>query len=331
MKILIVSALSKPLQDSGYCPVEQHVRAVANNMSERGHEVWVVSLKGSSPEAFKIVQVEPDEDKAYATYKPMLDQFEAVIDFSNLKYTYLYKQENPKLKLLGPCYPYQALGYLTAPPTPFPCMIATSESMAQAMSAKLGCSFKVVNYFPSPPPEGFELPPRSDRLLFLGRFEKAKGAHIAVDVARQLRVGIDVAGEDVLVSDQRYMIQLLQKADGKLVRVYGRVNEDVKHELLAKAKAVILPYLEDGSAWTCQTILEAYMHGTPVITLRRGAVDDLVTNGITGWKCDKLEELPEAVKNIEQISNEACAEKAKLFNPETAVDNYQGLLSAQEW
>lgn len=331
MKLLIVSALSKALQDQFYAPVEAHVRAVANEMATRGHEVWVVALKGTAPEQFKLVQVEPDEEKAYAAYKPMLDQFEAVIDFSNLKYTYLYKQGNPKMKLIGPCYPYQALGYQTPPPIPFPCMVATSDAMAQAMSLKLGCAFKVVNYFPIAPPPGFESGPRSNRLLFLGRFEKGKGAHIAVDLARQLRGGLDVAGEDVLVSDQRYTVLLLQKADGNLVRVYGRITESLKHELLAKAKAVVLPYLEDSSAWTCQTILEAFMHGTPVITLNRGAVNEFVTNGITGWKCDKLEELPKAVENIEQIPNEACVEKAKLFSLETAVDRYQGLLDAQEW
>jgi len=333
MKLLIVSALSKPLQDSGYCPVEEHVRAVANEMANRGHEVWVAALKGSVPEKFKLVEVEPDEEKAYATYKPMLDQFEAIIDFSNLKYTYLYKhEENPKLKLIGCCYPYQALGYLTPPPIPFPCMVATSDAMAQAMSAKLGCTFKVVNYFPIAPPAGFEPATRSDRLLFLGRLEKGKGAHVAVDLARQMRVGLDVAGEDVLVSDQRYTVLLLQKADGKLVRVYGRITETLKHELLAKAKAVVLPYLEDSSAWTCQTILEAYMHGTPVITMNRGAVKGFVRNGYNGWICDELSQLSGAVKNLDQLPvDHSCEETAKTFSLETTVDKYQGLLDAQEW
>lgn len=332
MKLLIVSPLSKTLQTEYYGPVEQHVRAVANEMASRGNEVWVAALKGSALGEYKLVLCDPEEEKAYAAYKPMLDQFEAIMDFSNLKYTYLYKQEtNPKLKLIGPCYAYQALGYQTAPPIPFPCMVAPSESMAQAMSLKLGCVFKTVNYFPTAPPEGFEPSPRGDRLLFLGRLEKGKGAHVAVDVARQLRIGLDIAGEDVLISDQRYTIQLLQKADGKLVRVYGRITEPQKHELLAKAKALIIPYLEDSSAWTCQTILEAFMHGTPVITMNKGAVTEFVQNGVTGWICNKLEEFPDAVKNSEQLSNEACAEKAKLFNAQTTVDKYQGLLEAQEW
>jgi len=328
MKLLIVSTLTKTLQDQFYAPVESHVRFVANELAKRGHDVWVVALKGTPPEEFKVVEVEGDEEKAFSIYKNMLEQFEAVMDFSNLKYTYVYKHdEKPDLKLVGPNYPYQALGYQTAPPIPFPCMIATSDAMAQAMSAKLGCMFKVVHYFPSPIPNGFEMPKeRSDRLLYLGRFEKEKGAQVAVDLARQLRMGLDVAGEDVAISDQRHTVLLLQKADGRLIRVYGRVNESLKHELLAKAKALVLPYLEDSTAWTCQTVLEAFQHGVPVITMNRGAVNEFVKDGVNGFVCNRLEDLSEAVKKIEEIKPEACWETAKQFSLENAVNQYQSLL-----
>jgi len=328
MKLLLISTLTKPLQDTFYHPVEAHVRSVANELAKRGHDVWVAALKGTQPEQFKVVEVEGDEEKAFSVYKEMLKQFEAVMDFSSLKYTIVHKHaEALDLKLVCPCYPYQAIGYQTSPPIPFPNFIATSDAMAQAMSARLGCVFRVVPYFPSSIPDGFEAPKeRSDRLLFLGRFEKTKGVQEAVDLARKLRMGLDIAGEDVLVSDQRFTVLLLQKADGRLVRVYGKVNEVLKHELLAKAKAVILPYLEDSVAWTCQTILEAFQHGTPIITMNRGAVNEFVKDGVNGFVCDKLDDLPEAVKKIEQIKPEACFETAKTFSIETATDKYQTLI-----
>ena len=328
MKLLIVSTLTKTLQDSFYAPVEKNVRFVANELAKRGHETWVVALKGTQPEQFKVVEVEGNEQKAFEIYKKMLNQFDIVMDFSTLKYTIVYKHdEQPDLKLISPCYPYQALSYNIAPPIPFPNLCATSDSMAQAMSAKIGCMFKVVYYFASPIPNGFEAPKeRNGRLLYLGRFEKAKGVQIAVDLARQLGVGIDVAGEDLAVSDQRFTVLLLQKADGRLIRVFGRVNEALKHELLAKAKAVVLPYLEDSVAWTCQTILEAFQHGTPVITLNRSAVNEFVKDGVNGFICNRLEDLSEAVKKIDQINSEACWATAKAFSLENAVNKYQSLL-----
>lgn len=337
MKLLLISTLTKPLQTEFYGPVESHVRFVAKELGKRGHDVWVVALKGTQPEEFKVVEVEGEEGKAFEIYKKMLNQFDAVMDFSSLKYTIVHKHdENPDLKLICPCYPYQAIGYQTSPPIPFPNFIATSDAMAQAMSAKLGCAFRVVHYFPSPIPDGFEASKeRSDRLLFLGRFEKTKGVQEAVDLARQLRIGLDLAGEDVLVSDQRFTVLLLQKADGRLVRVYGKVNESLKHELLAKAKALVLPYLEDSVAWTCQTILEAFQHGIPVITMNRGAVNEFVKNGTNGFVCNRLEDLSEAVKKIDEIKSEACIQSAKEFNLEETVNKYQSLIrqvvEQQEW
>jgi len=337
MKLLIISTLTKTLQDQFYAPVESHVRHVGNELAQRGHDVWVAALKGTQPEQFKVVEVDSnDEQKAFEVYKEMLKQFEAVMDFSSLKYTYVYKHdENPELKLIGPCYPYQALGYQTAPPIPFPCMTATSDAMAQAMSAKLGCAFRVVYYFPTPPPPEFSPGERGDRLLFLGRFEKGKGAQEAVDLARQLRIGLDLAGEDVLISDQRFTVLLLQKADGRLIRVYGRVNETMKHELLAKARAVVLPYLEDSMAWTCQPILEAFQHGTPVITMNKGAVGEIMKHPLSGFICETLSELPEVIKHLEETKPEACIETAKLFSLENAVNLYQSLLKqvldGEEW
>jgi len=338
MKLLIVSTLTKTLQDQFYAPVESHVRFVANELARRQHDVWVVCLKGSQPEEFKVVEVEGnDEEKAFSIYKEMLKQFEAVMDFSSLKYTYVYKHDElPELKLLGPCYPAQALGYQTAPPLAFPNFIATSDAMAQACSARLGCAFRVVHYFPSPIPNGFELPKeRSDRLLYLGRFEKGKGPQVAVDLARQLRVGLDVCGEDIAISDQRFTVLLLQKADGRLVKVYGRVNESLKHELLAKAKAVILPYLEDSMAWTCQPILEAFQHGIPVVTFEKGAVNEVMREPGCGFVCELLDELPEAVKSLDETKPEVCRQIAKQFSLESAVDKYEGLLKqvldGKEW
>jgi glycosyltransferase involved in cell wall biosynthesis len=328
MKLLLISTLTKTLQDSYYHPVEGHVRFVANELAKRGHDVWVVALKGTQPEEFKIVEVEGDEGKAFEIYKKMLNQFDVVMDFSTLKYTYVHKHdEMPKLKLLGPCYPYQAISYQTAPPIPHPCFIATSDSMAQAMSAKIGCMFKVVHYFPLPIPNGFEAPKeRNGRLLYLGRFEKTKGIQIAVDLARQLNMGIDVAGEDLAISDQRFTVLLLQKADGRLIRVFGRVNEALKHELLAKAKAVVLPYLEDSIAWTGQVALEAFQYGTPIITMNKGCMSEIVKDGINGFLCERLDQLPEAVKRIDEIKPEACVETAKQFSLESAVSKYQELL-----
>jgi len=323
----MISTLTKTLQDPYYSPVEKHVRSVANELAKRGHEIWVAALKGTQPEEFKVVEVEGEEEKAFQIYKNMLNQFDVVMDFSTMKHTYVYKHdEMPALKLLGPCYPYQAISYHMAPPIPHPCFIATSDAMAQVMSAKLGCAFHVVYYFSSPKPVDLELKERTDHLLFLGRFEKGKGAQIAVDLARQLGRPIDVAGEDLAISDQRFTILLLQKADGRLIRVFGRVNEQMKHEMLAKAKVVVLPYLEESMAWTGQVALEAFEHGTPIVGLKKGCLKEIVKQGVNGLLCERIEELPQCMHEIDLIKPEGCLKTAKEFCLETTVSKYEDLL-----
>jgi len=335
MKLLMISPLSSIMPSEYYAPVENQIYLVAQEMTKK-HEIWISCLKGSAvPAGCNIVSVQdPDEAKAFEAYKSMLEQFDAILDFSNLKYAYLYKHEQkPDLKLYGCCYPYQSAGYQTPPPVPFPYMIGTSDAMNMAMIAKLGCMFKKVHYAPMPTPANLELGERSDanRLLFLGRLEKGKGAAVAVDLARQLRVGLDILGEDIRTSDQRYTVLLVQKADGRLVRCFGRVTENMKHEFLAKAKALIIPYVEDVSAYTCQTILEAFQYGTPVITLNKGAVNEFVQDGVTGLICKQIDDLPSAVKKLDSLSPEKCMQTAEKYSAENAANKYENLLAEDPW
>ena len=186
-----------------------------------------------------------------------------------------------------------------------------------------------------PPPESLDkdevVSSELDRLLFLGRLEKGKGAAIAVDVARQLRIGLDILGEDIRIPDQRSTVLLLQKADGRLVKMFGRVTELMKHEYLAKAKALIMPYVEDTSAWTCQTILEAFQYGTPVITLNKGVVSEFIQDGITGFICKSIEDLPNAIAKLDSLSPEKCQETAKHFSAENAAKQYEKLILCEPW
>jgi len=332
LKLLLISALTQPMPYDGYAPVENHVYQLGFQLKQKGHEVSVVALKGSQlGEGIELIEAQDgDEEKAYSLYKDRLNQFECVLEFSNLKYSYLFKHDEAKdLRLLGCVYPYQT--YQNAPPVPFPCFIATSEVHAQSLSLRFGVAARTVYYgVPSSNPGQ-----RGDRMLYLGRIMKEKGPQIAIDIARQLRVGLDLVGEDVAVPDQRFLIQLLQRCDGRLVRSYGRVNESTKHELLSKAKCVLLPYLSDDVAYACLPAIEALAHGVPVVALRKGAVAEIVQNGVNGFVVDRMDQLAEAVRKVDAISSESCIESAKTFSLENSILAYeklaQAVMNGEEW
>lgn len=336
MKLLLISALTQPMPHDGYAPVENHCFHVASELAKRKHEVSIVALKGSkAPEGCELVEAQDgDEEKAHSLYKDRLGDFDCVLDFSNLKYSYLFKHDEARdLRLMGGCYPYQASGYKSPPPLPFPNLVVTSEAMGQALSARLGVAYRVVYY--GVPGPGSNLGQRGERVLYLGRFMKEKGPQIAVDVARQLRVGLDLVGEDVVVPDQRFLIQLLQRCDGRLIRSYGRVNESTKRELLSKAKCVLLPYLSDEVAYACLPAVEALAHGVPVVALRKGAIAEIVQDGVNGFVVSRTDQLAEAVQKVDSILPETCMESAKTFSLENSIVSYEKLvqevMDGREW
>ena len=325
MKLLLISALTQPMPYDGYAPVENHVYHVGIQLKERGHETSIVALKGSQlAEGIELMEAQDgDEEKAYSLYKDRLGDFDCVLDFSNLKYSYLFKHDEAKdLRLIGCVYPYQGQGYKSAPPIPFPCFVGTSDAHAQSLSLRFGVATRVVYYGVA----GSNPGQRGDRMIYLGRFMKEKGPQIAVDVARQLRIGLDLVGEDVAVPDQRFLIQLLQRCDGRLVRSYGRVKEETKHELLSKAKCALLPYLSDDVAYACLPAIEALAHGVPVVALRKGAIPEIVQDGVNGFIADRTDQMAEAVQKVDSISPEACMESAKSFSLENSIVAYEKLV-----
>jgi len=335
MKLLIISSLSQAPGSDYYAPVENQAACIAIGLKGLGHEISVVALPGQTwPEGVELIAAaDGDEEKAYNSYKEKLKDFDCILDFSVLKYPYLMKRDEKKdLKVIAAVYPYQGQGYGTAPPVPCPCFVGTSDAHAQSLSLKFGVAARSVYYGIHANTPKVEM---GDRMLYLGRFIKEKGPQVAIDVAHQLRMGLDLAGEDVAVPDPRFLIQLLQRCDGRLVRSYGRVKESTKGELLSKAKCAILPYLSDDVAYTCIPAIEALAHGIPVVALRRGAIGEIVKDGINGILCTRMDQLPEAVKRVDEISTEACLESAKAFTIDGAVAAYNNLVSeaveGREW
>ena len=53
-------------------------------------------------------------------------------------------------------------------------------------------------------------------------------------------------------------------------------------------------------------MIESMAAGTPVIALRRGSVPEVIEDGVTGFICEDVDEMVDAVGRIDQIDPEAC-------------------------
>jgi glycosyltransferase involved in cell wall biosynthesis len=149
---------------------------------------------------------------------------------------------------------------------------------------------------------------REPYLLWMGRICEEKGAHVAIEVARRARIPLIIAGEVYPFScHQAYFQREIQPHLQGLrpsVSYVGRPSFTEKAALLARAHALLLPSLVDETS--SLVAMEAMACWTPVIGFRRGAIPEVVRDGMTGFVVDSLEEMTAAVAQVPAISRRQC-------------------------
>lgn len=169
--------------------------------------------------------------------------------------------------------------------------------------------------------------PEQAPLVFLGRIEFIKGPHLAIDVAHRTGRRLVIAG-NVPTGHEAYFEEAVRPhLDGRQVTYIGAVDDRQKNELLGNAAAFLMPILWEEPFGI--VMAEAMACGTPVLGLHRGAVPEVVENGITGFVEDDLEGLVAAVDRIPQIWRQACRDRVeKLFSGRAVTEAYLGVYRA---
>ncbi len=157
-------------------------------------------------------------------------------------------------------------------------------------------------------------------LLFLGRFNPDKGAHLAIDVARSAGRRLLLAGKLNEAAEKSYFAAAVAPRLGHGVEYVGEADAATKRELLAGAEALLFPV--DWDEPFGLVMVEAMACGTPVIALRRGSVPEIVVHGETGFVVDEPERLVEAVGAVDTIDRERCRSRAKVFDTSRMVEGY---------
>ncbi|PIY08629.1 MAG: glycosyltransferase family 4 protein [Flexibacter sp. CG_4_10_14_3_um_filter_32_15] len=160
-------------------------------------------------------------------------------------------------------------------------------------------------------------------LVFLGRVEHIKGTHIAIEVAqktgRKLIIAGNIPKDD---EDTNYFnSQIKPHLDDTQIIYVGAVNDTQKNEILGKAAAFLMPILWNEPFGI--VMAEAMACGTPVIGFGRGSVPEVVKHGINGYICQTLQQMIEAVENIDSISRfEVRKDTENRFSADIISDNY---------
>jgi glycosyltransferase involved in cell wall biosynthesis len=155
--------------------------------------------------------------------------------------------------------------------------------------------------------------------VFLGRIEEIKGPHLAIELARRCRRRLVIAGN--IPEEKRTWVetQVMPHVDGQQVKYIGPVDDLQKNELLGSAAAFLMPILWDEPFGI--VMAEALACGTPVLGLRRGAVPEVVDDGVTGFVRDDLDELSEVAKEFLSLDRKSCRRAVESRYSERVVVN----------
>jgi glycosyltransferase involved in cell wall biosynthesis len=160
-------------------------------------------------------------------------------------------------------------------------------------------------------------------LVFLGRVEFIKGAHLAIEVARRSGRNLIIAGNvPADTRNQKYFqTEIVPHIDGRQVQYIGPVDDVQKNGLLGRALALLMPILWEEPFGI--VMAEALSCGTPVIGLRRGAVPEVVVDGSSGFVCDDVDAMVSAVHRVREIDRRACRRIAETqFSGHIMTDSY---------
>jgi glycosyltransferase involved in cell wall biosynthesis len=339
VKISVISDPHIPIPPEQYGGTERIVHVICAGMEARGHVVNLIAGKGSNSYSGKLY-IHQSPSRAYRSRVfrkiwfqilsiPQIWDSDIVINFGRVDYLELLLRTSKPLicRFANPILQSE-VDFLNDRRKSGKNLMLIGISQSQVKQLKTPLDLTVVH-------NGVELnkfdfidkveqPPY---LVFLGRLTQNKGVDIAISIAQQAGIHLKIAGNVSTVPDDIYFFESKVKPQlGKGCEWIGPVNDIQKNELLGNALALLFPIQWDEPFGI--VMAESLACGTPIIATRRGSTPEVVEHGRTGFLCESLKEMVEAVCQIQRINRQDCRYAAEMrFSAEVMVDQYMCIIS----
>jgi glycosyltransferase involved in cell wall biosynthesis len=147
---------------------------------------------------------------------------------------------------------------------------------------------------------------------------------MALEIAARAGLPIKIAGQVYPFSYhqqyfEREVVPRLQRmANATFV---SAPTAELKRRLLRDAEVLLITSLADETS--SLVAMEAAASGTPVVAFRRGALVEVVRDGVTGFLVEGVDDAATALQRIPEISPAACVRHArKNFSAAKMAEGY---------
>jgi len=308
--------------------VETMTSLLTEGLVARGHDVTLFATADSTTKA-KLVAIYPhgywhDENMWPWELYEMLNLAAAVEradDFDVIHYEAAYYPMSLAFARLSPTPIVQTLHHSPStaevglwsryPEAPF---VAISNEQARLLSG-LNVVATVLHGIDTDAFTFREKP--DDYLLFLGRFTEGKGVLQAIEIARRVGMRLILAA----AADEYYRDNVAPHVDGRTVVYAGEANFEEKVKLYGGARALLYP-IQAREPFGL-VLAEAMACGTPIAALDRGAVREVVDDGVTGRIFGDLEQLVNDLPSVLALDRRRVRERAVArFGVDRMVEGY---------
>lgn len=169
---------------------------------------------------------------------------------------------------------------------------------------------------------------REDIVVWVGRLHKRKFPERFLNIVRKMKANSKIKfimiGRRLNSSFDNEIESTIKENPN--FQYYGESEQEFILELLNKAKILVNTSDTEGFS---NTIIEAWLRGVPVITLKGVNPDDLITKNNVGFVCDDIDEIQMRVSELinnsllfSQMSLESKRIAKEKFDLEKYVDNF---------
>ncbi len=141
-------------------------------------------------------------------------------------------------------------------------------------------------------------------LAFVGRIAPEKRPDHAIEIAKRAGLPLRIAAKVDRADRTYFEAEIEPLLDHPLIEFVGEISDGEKDEFIGNAMAVVCPY--DWPEPFGLVLIEAFACGTPVLAYRRGSIPEIVDHGVTGFICETVDEMVEAVGQVSLIDRKQC-------------------------